>query len=375
MDGWKEELVIGHPAEARFIVACMLEADALTPNALSRAAQAVRDWRAVVKLAGRHRVAAHVLRAADSNSIQLPQPAREQLRNEVLACQAVAMLLEEQLQHLAQDFAQVRIPFIVLKGPALVRTVYSEPELRPYADLDLTVQSASESEAGRLLANSGYLELEPETHATQACEHPGLFHRQFGGMHGYALIELHTEPLQLGLRPTCEAGRWARAIPLPRVPGALMLGTEDQLVQLSLHAQKHGYNRLIWLKDIDLWLRTFGNTLNWALVEEIARSEGVIASVWYTLQLANKVLGTPLPSAAACVKPGPAMRFIYPVVWPTARVARLEGFVRRRAVQFRAAESWRGMLPSIVLMGRRRTRARMLLANMFGASTQPANHS
>jgi Uncharacterised nucleotidyltransferase len=370
----KEELFRGHPTEAHFVCMCLREPGGLTPGALSAAAQAVRDWHAVVKLATRHRAAAYVLRAADSNSIQLPQPARDQLRNEALACQAVVMVLEDQLQQLARTFVRAKIPILVLKGPALVRTIYSERALRPYADLDLTVQAASESAAGRFLAESGYVELQPETGAGQACENPGVFHRQFEGMHGHALVELHTEPLQLGLRPTCEAGRWARAVPLADVPGALMLGVEDQVVQLSLHAQKHGYNRLIWLKDIDLLLRTFGGELDWALVKEIARSEGVTASVWYALQLANRILGTPLPSAAACVKPGLATCLIYRAVWPTARVARLEGYVRRRAVQFRAAESWRGMLPSIVFMGRRRIRARMLVATVFGASTQPTNH-
>ena len=139
-----------------------------------------------------------------------------------------------------------------------------------------------------------------------------------------------------------------------------MLGLEDQVVQLSVHVHKHGFNRLIWLKDLDLLLRLHGDALDWKLVRQVSRGEGVTASVWYTLQLASALLGTPLPLAVSGLCPAPIVRWLYSLVWPLARVANLEGFVRRRSVQFQAADSWRGLLPSMVLMGRRSTRARML---------------
>jgi hypothetical protein len=49
---------------------------------------------------------------------------------------------------------------------------------------------------------------------------------------------------------------------------------------------------------------------------------------------------------------------LYERVWPMTRITDLEGFMRRRAVQFHAAESWRGALPSLILMGRRADRVR-----------------
>ena len=57
-----------------------------------------------------------------------------------------------------------------------------------------------------------------------------------------------------------------------------MLSLADQLVHLSVHVQKHGFNRLIWLKDIDLLLR-MGTEVDWRRAVEIAREEGVTASV------------------------------------------------------------------------------------------------
>ena len=177
------------------------------------------------------------------------------------------------------------------------------------------------------------------------------------------MVELHLDPLQMGLKPTREAARWERAHPVEALPGALMLSLEDQIIQLSVHVHKHGFNRLIWLKDLDLLVRTYGETLDWAAVRAGARAEGVASSVWYTLWLASTLLATPVPPAQLrALAPTPAVRLLYRQVWPPAGVANLHGHMRRRAVQFLAADSWRGMLPNLVLMGRRGARFRAMMS-------------
>lgn len=60
------------------------------------------------------------------------------------------------------------------------------------------------------------------------------------------------------------------------------------------------------------------------------------------------------------------MRLLYRLVWPERRVAGLQGHMCRRAVQLHLAESWRGFLPGLVLMGRRRDRARLGLRLLCG---------
>jgi hypothetical protein len=177
---------------------------------------------------------------------------------------------------------------------------------------------------------------------------------------GGVMVELHLDPLQMGLRPTREAARWSRAQPVPTLPGALMLSLEDQVIQLSVHVHKHGFNRLIWLKDLDLLVREYGETLDWDAVRAGARAEGVAGSVWYTLWLASTLLGTPVPPGP--LAPIAPVRLLYRLVWPPARVASLHGHMRRRAVQFLAADSWRGMLPNLVLMGRRGARLRAIVS-------------
>jgi hypothetical protein len=136
-----------------------------------------------------------------------------------------------------------------------------------------------------------------------------------------------------------------------------MLCAEDQLVQLSVHLHKHGFSRLIWLKDVDLLLRASAGRLAWDHIVDQARREGVDGSVWYSLVLTHAILGTPVPAGVlARLRPSPLLHAVYRLVWPRTQITGLAGQMHRRAVQFDAADSWRGMLPSLLLMGRRRDR-------------------
>jgi putative nucleotidyltransferase-like protein len=346
--------------EARFIQLCVREP--LPQGSIEQAARGVQDWQYVVQLAVRHRVAAYIL----NSGVELPSDIAAHLRADVLSARAVALLLDAELQRVGAAFQASGLPVIALKGPALARELYVDPGLRPYADLDLTIHEEHEERAIDALVASGYRELEYDSETLRRAHlghvhGSGGFHRLFGGANGRALIELHLDPLQLGVRSTCEVERWSRAIPIRALGGVLMLGIEDQVVQLSVHAHKHGFSRLIWLKDLDLLLRLRAQALDWDLVAHIARREGVCASVWYALALTGMMLGTQLPPAVARLRPSPALRLLYGWVWRKERIVNLEGAMRRRGVQFHAADSWRGMLPSLVLMGRRSARARLLL--------------
>jgi hypothetical protein len=357
--------------EVAFVNLCVSEPETISSGAIASAARDIRSWNRVVELAIRHRVAAYLLRSAARAGVNLPSPAREQLESEALASQAVALLLESELERIVAALAAHDIPVLVLKGPALERTLYAEKGLRPYSDLDLTVHDRDGAKSAAVLERLGYAELIYEAEAARMAHaghlhESGSFHRLFAGAGDRALVELHLDSLQLGIDPACEEGRWQRAEPVPGLAGACMLGPEDQVVQLSVHAHKHGFSRLIWLKDLDLLLRKQGRALQWQLVAEVARREGVGGSVWYTLTLTHALLGTPFQPDIAALRPSTMTRWLYSVVWPARRILRLEGYLRRRAIQFHVADSWRGMLPSLLLLGRKRVRVRLMLATLLG---------
>jgi hypothetical protein len=335
------------------------------------AAAAVKDWHALVELAVRHRVVSYVLERSARGALDLPVETERELRRAALLALAGVMRIDVDLRRIVSAFTTAGIPTMVLKGPVLARTIYPGPSFRPYGDIDLLIQDQHEDASVSMLLQHGYTEdrfaAEDARRERVAHLHEGAaFHRQFTSLDGSVLLDLHREPLQLGLRSICEASRWRRATAVPGLPSTRMLCPEDQVVQLSAHVHKHGFERLIWLKDLDVLQRVNRDHLDWDLVERVARDEGVVASVWYSLHLAHRLLAAPVPeSILKRLRPSMPVRILYDQIWPLTRIANLNGFMRRRAVQLHAAESWRGVLPSLILMGRRRERSRVMVRSLL----------
>jgi hypothetical protein len=355
-------------AEARFITRCVREEETLLPRELKQGALAITDWQSVPELAARHGVAAFVREATVREGISLPPFVAEGLRNATLAQIAHVARLDAAMTRVLASSSTAGIPTVILKGPILSRIVYPVPGLRPYSDIDLMVKPADEGRAVAALLACG---LEEVPHGAEVLRqahahhvHEGnAFHRVFMDPGRGVMVELHLDALQMGLRPAHEEARWSRVREVPELPGALMLSLEDQIIQLSVHVHKHGFDRLIWLKDLDLIVREYGAELDWPMILASARAEGVDSSVWYSLWLATELFMTPVaPAVLATFAPRAIVRLLYRLVWPPERVANLHGHMRRRAVQFLAADSWRGMLPNFILMGRRRQRARAIVS-------------
>jgi putative nucleotidyltransferase-like protein len=370
--------VSAHDRAAAFLVAAAREPEPGDVVHLRRLAAAVTDWQTVVSLATRHGLAAYASRWAGDASVAVPTAARDALHAAELAGVATTLALDGTLARVVDAFRARGIDALVLKGPVLAWTIYPQPSLRPYGDIDLVIRSDRLADGVAALLEMGFRELPSEAEdarlAFSGAGGDAPFQRMFVDRSGRSLVELHVDSLQLGIVPRAEEERWGRAVPCSDLPaGALALGEEDMLVQLCLHAQKHGFDRLIWLKDLDLFVRRRGEALDWQVVASIARREGVAASVWFALSLARSCFGTPRTPAVA-LAPAIPIRLLYELVWPRRRVRSLRVRMRRRAVQFHAAESWRGMVPSIVLMGRRRDRIAQLaraLRAFRGRSTNP----
>jgi hypothetical protein len=354
--------------ESTFVTLCVRDPEATSPAELRAAAAAVENWEAVLDLAVRHRTLAYVHRGITIAEVSLPTDVHRRLGRLVLGAAQQVTRLQALLLRIAQLLASNDVPLLVLKGPVLGPTLYPSPVFRPFADLDLLVPEEHGETAAAALGRCGLVErpFEPEVARLEHAGHThdgAAYHRMFWSADGGELVELHVDALQLGVRLSPEQGRWERAIPAPCGQGVLMLSWADQLIQLAVHAQKHGFNRLIWLKDLDLLIRQRRDEVDWEVAVEIARSEGVSASVWFALELVQRMLGTPVPQAwLRQLRPAAPMRAIYRCVWPMGRILALDGHMRRRAVQFHVADSWRGMLPSFVLLGRRRTRGRAIIS-------------
>ncbi|HKQ60612.1 MAG TPA: nucleotidyltransferase family protein, partial [Candidatus Polarisedimenticolaceae bacterium] len=199
------------------------------------------------------------------------------------------------------------VPSVVLKGAALVATLYPDPVERDLEDLDLLVDPQQVRPAVRALEGGGYVR-------------PGLrelllfrrdhFHVCLESPEGTSL-EVHwaltrpNSPFQLDAAAIARQARWhrprdGRAFRYPQ-PEAMLLHLVTQCVQ-------EGFCRLARLVDIDR-IVTATPQLDWSALEAAAREGGLVTATSFTLQLAARLLGTPLPERARALRPRALVRF------------------------------------------------------------------
>ncbi len=101
----------------------------------------------------------------------LPPSAAGSLRERYYATATHNLLLGRQLASCLRALAAASVPAIVLKGAALLETVYENIALRPISDVDLLVRRADLTVARQVLERLGYQAPRLETHPGMLTEH------------------------------------------------------------------------------------------------------------------------------------------------------------------------------------------------------------
>ncbi len=356
-------------AEAEFVTYCCRDEALIDPAGLRSRGAAVQRWDETVLLAARHGVAGLVLPAVQSLAREgaAPMEAASGLQRVAALNVARTARLRLALKDILPAVRRRGVKVMVLKGAALATMLYQDPLLRPSEDIDLLCREAEYEGVRDALLSLGYTTEDGLAPVRRRAPLETLFERHFQHPDGLFQVELHTDCIKLGVKPRHADAIWDRAvsIEIDGVP-ALTLAPDDQVVMLSIHLHRHGFNRLIWFKDLDLLLHRYGHSLDWDRVCAEARDEGAAASLWYTLYLLASTLQTPVPAAVLReTKPPPTIRWAFARIWPESDVVNLRSKTRRRAVQFSVQESWRGTLPSLLLMGRRREKVGILLRRLW----------
>lgn len=175
---------------------------------------------------------------------------------------------------------------------------------------------------------------------------------------------------RFGLPTRCFDDLW-RAPETFEVGGteALMLASHHQILHLCVHLHTHGYGRLIWFKDLDLLIRQRGHETDWPQVYALAHAEGADLSVRHALAHLRTLLNTPLPDAALA-RPwsNRVGEVAHAILWPRRHVLALESKQRIRSVRFNPRRGVLGVVPSLLVMGRRRDKLARLLGGHGSAS-------
>jgi hypothetical protein len=263
------------------------------------------------------------------------------------------------------------LDYLVVKGPAVAYTIYPEPALRSFNDLDLIVRERDWALTHRLLLELGFFqELREETQDIELPEpppklSPQLIHYELSYWQPQLglRVEVHYDDiLNVGLASREVEGFWLRAkqIEIENTPLKVM-SLEDQLIHLCVHLHYHGYTRLNALSEIAFIIRDRAGQLDWPRLLETVRVEEVQVGVYYTLYFLDQLLGLRAPAEVlAALRPDWFRRCWHNYYIPPARVLSLEP-MPRPDFSFYFTPLFKRLIPDLLVMGRRKEKLACLL--------------
>ena len=269
-----------------------------------------------------------------------------------------------QIGHGLARLAESGVDYLVVKGPALAYTVYPDPALRTFNDLDLVVRERDWSPMHRVLVEVGFrpqkdFQHPPPKLVPQAVLYEVKYWHNKTGL----LVEAHYDDLlNAGLASRDVERFWQRATQtdIEGMP-VKILSLEDQLIHLCAHAHYHGYSRLNWFSDMAFIVRDHAAALDWDRLLETVRIEEAQVGVYYSLRFLDRLLGVGAPEAVlAVLRPDRFRRWFHERYLPERKVLSLQP-IKYPAFSFYFTPFLKRLLPDLLVMGRRPEKLRCLL--------------
>jgi len=282
-------------SELELLIYCA-RADAANSNHVGLLVQNGLDWEALAEAAEYHGLAPILHCALDRACPELvPETVARRLRDCYRDSAKRNLILTRTLLALLDAFEREGIAMVPLKGPALAESLYPDPVLRPFSDLDLLVRKDDVPAALELLAREGYrlgahlARLRMRTLLSLQFE---VLLRQ----EHVAQVDLQWE-IGLGDYPFCfDAEILWRSLMRSRIAGREVAGlsAESLMLFLCVHGAKHVWSRLHWIGDV---ARLVCTRPDWAGTLKLATEAGCIRPLLVGLLLAQELLEAPVPEA------------------------------------------------------------------------------
>ena len=227
----------------------------------------------------------------------IPADVRHALQHAYYATLAVNTFALEEAAHLSALLETQGVSVVVLKGAALLATVYPTRGARPLGDIDLWVRERDAPQAEALLRASGYASL---LHQTVRGPQRFLTERTFLRQTPPRLqVDLHTAPFARPAMhsPILAAWLWAHTLMAPTAYGPLrVFDAAAQFVHLCLHAIQHDVGRRAPLRLHDLALVMADARLDWRAVGAIAQAARITPALQQAVQATTAAWGVAPPS-------------------------------------------------------------------------------
>ena len=255
------------------------------------------DWPRLIQLADHHGVTPLVYQALRGTE-SVPPSTLETLGNHYQHNARKNLQFTAELFRVLDCLDSHSIPAIPLKGPVLAETVYRDLALRDFSDLDVLVRREDVRKAKTALGALGYAVNAQLSEAEERAYLAAGYEYTFDGPAGRNLLEIQWDilPRFYAVKFDCrELFQQTRTVP---VCGRALrtLSPEDLLLTLCVHAGKHAWIRLCWLRDIAGAVQS--QTIDWTGLERQARKLGIARIVGVSLWLAHRLLHANVPDMA-----------------------------------------------------------------------------
>jgi putative nucleotidyltransferase-like protein len=268
------------------------------PSSLREVAEYVDggvDWGDVLRLAEHHGVIPLLYKRLRDLPGNLPPAILDDLHRRYESNARRNLQFTAELFRILDALEAHCIAAIPHKGPVLAETVYGDIALRSFSDLDILVSPSDVQPAKPVVEELGYV---PVLSLTDAEEHAYLasgYEYSFDGPAGPNLLEI-----QWGIAPKFYAVDFDCGQMFARAVSANLSGRtvralcpEDLLLTLCVHAAKHAWSRLCWLRDVAGLLES--QIVDWSIVEQRATKFGISRMVQVSLLLAHRLLSANVP--------------------------------------------------------------------------------
>lgn len=253
-----------------------------------------RSLEQVVKAAHAHNVLGVILPALKGARTP-PACLQERLTASETLLAAQTLFRQSELQAVLQVLDATDVEAAVLKGAFLASCVYGDFAARPMNDFDLLVRQEDLERAAAALDQAGYRC--KEGGPGQVPPGGSLEFRSPGGQAIEVRHDLTQGTRLRGVIRFREEEMWERRRTFETVSGGRLLSLDptDHLLYLVYHAGiLHLFAALIWLVDLDRFIRKFREEVAWEDLPARARTIGCATCLWHGLKLSKDLLGTPV---------------------------------------------------------------------------------
>lgn len=259
---------------------------------------AVSDWSEVLRLAEHHGVTPLVYQALRDAADAVPASVLDDLQRRYEHNARRNLTFTVELFRVMDCLEACGVKAIPYKGPALAEAAYGNLALREFSDLDLLVRRCDVQRAKEAVKKLGYTPAHRFTQAEERAYLESGYEFVFDGPAGRNLLEI-----QFAIVPRFYAINFDLDGAFERVSHASVggrqmraLSPEDLLLALCVHAAKHVWIRLCWLRDIASVIES--QPPQWDLVAQEAKALGVKRILNVSLVLAHRWLGASVPNEA-----------------------------------------------------------------------------